>query len=102
MSSRQSHLRLRYAGSCRAKLTGYAFLGHNFAKGQGTGEERREGKGDRDRYQQLRQVAGVVSRSRPRLQVSKHRSVSDGIRASKRRADRQTGRTEGWILNKRD
>ena len=73
MSSRQSHLRLRYAGSCRAKLTGYAFLGHNFAKGQGTGEERREGKGDRDRYQQLRQV----SRSRPRLQVSKHRSGSE-------------------------
>ena len=68
-------------------------LGHNFGKGQGPGEEGGGqvlplgGRGDPDRDQQARCLCSAGSRSR--LQVGKHRSVSDGIRASKRREDGQ-------------
>ena len=70
-------------------------LGHTFGKGQGTGE-----LGERGIVSLGRATLTVISRrvaccvllagSRTRLkQVSKQRSVSDGIRASKRREDGQ-------------
>ena len=104
MSTRQSHLSwlMRYAGSCRAKLTGYAFLkGHNFGKGQGTGEE-----GGRGGCTPCRVTLTVMSRRVASVlllgQGLASRSASSGVclteseRAKEGKTDRRvdTGQTE--------